>query len=63
MRLTSIYSRTDGVVDWNSSVVDPPDRCIEVGATHIGLVVNPDVYRHIGTALASTPTPLDVDFE
>ena len=63
VRLTSIYSRTDGVVDWASSVVDPPDRCIEVNATHIGLVVNPDVYRHIGAALATHQTAVDVDFE
>ena len=34
-----------------------------VNASHIGLVVNPDVYRHIGAALASSPTAVDVDFE
>lgn len=42
--ITSIYSRNDGVVAWQASA-DAPGLCrsLEVDATHIGLIVDPDV--------------------
>ena len=36
LQLTSIYSRGDGVVRWESYVV-PYDRCVEVTDSHVGL--------------------------
>jgi pimeloyl-ACP methyl ester carboxylesterase len=51
VRLTSIYSRGDGVVDWRSSVV-PEAECVEVTGSHIGLIFNRKAYRAIGAALA-----------
>ncbi|HYF26003.1 MAG TPA: alpha/beta hydrolase [Baekduia sp.] len=52
VRLTSIYSRGDGVVRWECSVVPEAD-CIEVTGSHIGLISNRKSYRAIARALAS----------
>jgi pimeloyl-ACP methyl ester carboxylesterase len=51
VRLTSIYSRGDGVVRWSAAVVPYAD-CVEVTGSHIGLVFNRKAYRAIATALA-----------
>jgi len=51
VRLTSIYSRGDGVIRWESAVVPYAD-CIEVTGSHVGLVFNRKAYRAIATALA-----------
>jgi len=55
---TAIYSRTDGVVHWESCV----DRSgvttvenIEVTGSHIGMAVNADVYRVVADRLAMPP--------
>lgn len=63
---TSIYSRTDGIVDWHSSEDVAPGVNIEVRATHVGLIFNREVYREIARLLgsvdpaASTQTPVAV---
>jgi pimeloyl-ACP methyl ester carboxylesterase len=52
---TSIYSRTDGVVSWQTSVMQPSARAenIEViGASHMGLGFNPAVLWAIADRLA-----------
>ena len=51
---TSIYSRTDGVVAWQSSVqkTSPLAENIEVDASHIGLAVNPAALYAIADRLA-----------
>ena len=51
MRLTSIYSKGDGVVHWQCQVVPHAD-CIEVTGSHVGLVFNRKVYRAVAGALA-----------
>jgi pimeloyl-ACP methyl ester carboxylesterase len=51
VRLTSIYSRGDGVVRWQSQCVPYAD-CVEVTGSHVGLVFNRKTYRAIATALA-----------
>jgi hypothetical protein len=51
---TSIYSRSDGIVAWQSSV-QPSSRIaenIEVEASHIGLAVNPVALYAIADRLA-----------
>jgi pimeloyl-ACP methyl ester carboxylesterase len=54
VRLTSIYSREDAVVDYRSCLdEDPNANCIEVRGTHVGLAWNAAVYRHLGRVLAS----------
>jgi triacylglycerol lipase len=52
VRLTSIYSRGDGVVRWRSCVV-PYANNVEVPGTHVGLAFNADAYRAIAAALAA----------
>jgi hypothetical protein len=52
---TSIYSRTDGIVNWRTSLVRPSPTAenIEVVlASHIGLIVNPAVLWAIADRLA-----------
>ena len=41
---TSIYSRSDGVVNWKACL-RPDVNAIEVQGSHIGLALNPEVYR------------------
>jgi triacylglycerol lipase len=53
VKLTSIYSKSDGVVRWRSCEVPYADS-IEVRGTHVGLPLNPEVYEAIATALAAS---------
>jgi triacylglycerol lipase len=46
----SVYSRTDGIVDWRSCL-DPAAEHVEVDASHIGMAVNAQAYAAIGVAL------------
>jgi triacylglycerol lipase len=50
--LTSIYSRGDGVVRWQSCIA-PDATCVEVTGSHVGLPFNRKVYRAIADALAA----------
>jgi pimeloyl-ACP methyl ester carboxylesterase len=52
VRLTSIYSRGDGVVRWQSAIV-PEANCVEVTGSHVGLIFNRKAYRAIAEALAA----------
>ena len=51
MRLTSIYSKGDGVVQWEGAVV-PEAECVEVTGSHVGLASNRKAYRALAQALA-----------
>jgi pimeloyl-ACP methyl ester carboxylesterase len=51
VRLTSIYSKEDGVVRWQSCVVPYADN-VRVGGSHVGLAFNTEAYRAIARALA-----------
>ena len=46
----SLYSRSDGVVDWHSCL-DPAADCVEVHSSHCGMSVNAEVYRAVAHAL------------
>jgi predicted esterase YcpF (UPF0227 family) len=54
--ITSIYSKTDGVVDWQASIdiYNPHARNVEVSGSHLGLGINPQVWRVISTTLAQS---------
>jgi triacylglycerol lipase len=52
VRLTSIYSKEDGVVRWQSALVPDAD-CIEVTGSHVGLIFNRKTYRAIASTLAT----------
>lgn len=51
LRFTSIYTRSDGIVDWRACL-DPAADQIEVSSSHCGMAANAAVYRAIGRALA-----------
>jgi triacylglycerol lipase len=51
VRLTSIYSRDDGMVRWESCVADYADN-VEVTGSHVGLAWNRKCYRAVAEALA-----------
>lgn len=40
----SIYSRSDGIVDWRACI-DPAAENVEVNSSHVGMAVNRHVYR------------------
>ena len=52
IRYVSIYSRSDGIVDWRSCL-DPAAEHVEVDASHIGMAVSVPVYRAVAAALAA----------
>lgn len=56
VRLTSIYSKGDGVVRWRAQLVPYAD-CVEVTGSHVGLVFNRKSYRAIADALAKPELP------
>ena len=56
VHLTSIYSREDGVVHWQSALV-PYGSCVEVTGSHVGLVFNRKTYRAIAATLATPELP------
>jgi pimeloyl-ACP methyl ester carboxylesterase len=49
----AIYTKSDGVIDWHCCVTEDPDVDIEVPGTHVGLVFNPRVFRHVAGVLAA----------
>jgi pimeloyl-ACP methyl ester carboxylesterase len=48
----SVFSRTDGIVDWRACL-DPAATHVETGGSHVGMAVNPKVFRAVAEALAS----------
>ena len=53
--VTSIYSKRDGIVGWQASIDRHTANMehIEVGATHLGLGISPDVFRILARKLAN----------
>lgn len=58
--LTVIFSRTDAVVGWRAAIdrYNPQARHVEVRSSHLGLGVNPSVYRIIARTLAGESVQL-----
>jgi pimeloyl-ACP methyl ester carboxylesterase len=50
--VTNIYTRSDGIVNWRACLRDDI-HAIEVHGSHVGLGVNPEVYRVLGHVLAA----------
>lgn len=48
----SVYSRSDGIVDWRSCL-DPHASHVEVRSSHIGMSVNPAVFQIVAGVLAA----------
>ena len=53
--ITAIHSRRDGVVGWQACVdsVSPRVDNIEVGSTHLGMGLDPDIWRIVAQRLAA----------
>lgn len=52
VRFTAIFSRRDEIVDWHTCL-DPQGDNRQVSGRHLGLVVNREVYRLLGSILSS----------
>jgi triacylglycerol lipase len=46
----SVYSRTDGIVDWRACLA-PGAEHVEARGSHIGMALNPSVWRAVARAL------------
>jgi pimeloyl-ACP methyl ester carboxylesterase len=51
---TAVYTKSDGIVDWQYCVTGDPASDVEVPGTHVGLAFNPFVYRVIAERLAAS---------
>lgn len=49
---TAIYTRSDGIVDWQYCKTDNEEVDFQVSGTHVGLAFNPSVYTIIANRLA-----------
>lgn len=49
----SLYSRTDGIVDWRACLDPDADAHVEVNSSHCGMSVNAAAYRATARALES----------
>jgi pimeloyl-ACP methyl ester carboxylesterase len=47
----SIYSRSDGIVDWHACIDPAADANVEIAASHCGMAVSPAAYRAVADAL------------
>jgi pimeloyl-ACP methyl ester carboxylesterase len=53
IRLVSIYSKSDGVVDWQSCLDPHADELVEIRASHCGMAVSRAAWRAVADALES----------
>jgi triacylglycerol lipase len=53
----SVYSRSDGIVDWRSCLDPCADRQVEIDASHCGMAVHPAAWRAIADALEGFRSP------
>ena len=52
IKQTAIFTKSDGIVDWQVCVHEDPAHNFEVAATHVGLAFSADAYRVIARSLA-----------
>lgn len=55
--ITAIFTRADGIVSWSACIdrTSPRVRHVEVGSTHMGLGMDPEVWWVVAKALAQAP--------
>jgi triacylglycerol lipase len=61
VRYVSVYSRSDGIVDWHACLDPAADEQAEVTASHCGMALNREAYEVLARALADfadEPAPL-----
>ncbi len=51
--ITAIFSKTDGIVDWNAAIdqYSPNINHIEVDAAHLGMGFNPEIWSYVIKAM------------
>jgi triacylglycerol lipase len=54
VQFTSIYSTSDGIVDWRACL-DPGARHVKVRSTHVGMSMNSAVFTVVAEMLAPPP--------
>jgi pimeloyl-ACP methyl ester carboxylesterase len=53
VQLVSVYSKSDGVVDWRSCLDPHATELVEIGASHCGMAVSRAAWRAVADALES----------
>jgi pimeloyl-ACP methyl ester carboxylesterase len=53
VQLVSVYSKSDGVVDWRSCLDPHATELVEIRASHCGMAVSRSAWRAVADALAS----------
>jgi triacylglycerol lipase len=51
VRLVSVYSKSDGIVDWRSCLDPHAHELVEISASHCGMAVSPAAWRAVARAL------------
>jgi triacylglycerol lipase len=49
----SVYSKSDGIVDWRSCLDPDATELVEIGASHCGMAVSRSAWRALAGALES----------
>jgi len=54
--VTAMYSRNDGIVDWRTCIdrFNEGTRNVEITSTHVGMLVDPDVWAVVADRLSAT---------
>jgi pimeloyl-ACP methyl ester carboxylesterase len=53
VRLVSVYSKSDGIVDWRSCLDPHASELVEIRASHCGMAVSRSAWRAVAAALES----------
>ena len=53
VRYVSVYSRSDGIVDWRACLDGAADEHVEIDASHCGMALSSGAYEQVARALAS----------
>ena len=57
VRYVSVYSRSDGIVDWRACLDGAADELVEIRASHCGMAVSVAAYEQVARALAAFDEP------
>ena len=58
VRYVSMYSRSDGIVDWRACLDGAADELVEIHASHCGMAVSRGAYEQVARALAAFDEPI-----
>ena len=57
VRYVSVYSRSDGIVDWRACLDGAADELVEIRASHCGMAVSVQAYEQVARALSAFGEP------